>query len=307
MPAAPCRFRGELARVSVLLAHFQGLVLVCLTLWSCDRDDLSSGPRVTKRQVVSDPGPVDCPPIPLGSLKVKINEVMPRNSMTLEDEAGSFPAWIEIYNSSDVEVNLGGVPLTNELGKPEKWNIPCIASAIVPPRGFLVIFADGDATEDNDFHASFEIAVTGGLQLMINKGSDIFFFDASRLGVDESGGRFPDGAAAISVLSAPTPGAPNLEPKAPANPAQGMFVRGDSNGDGRVNISDLTAILKTLFQSESLPACQDRMDSNDDGAVNVSDVLYTGQALYQHGPTFPPPYPAAGTDPTADGLPCPHS
>lgn len=290
-------------------------VSVGLSLVGCDRSDLSQGPRLTLHRTPGggttpppdpDPGTDDCgtPPAP-AALKVKINEVMPANESTLEDEKGAFPPWIELYNNSDSEINLGGVFISNDLLNPSLWKVPCIPEARIPPRGFLVIFADGDSSNDKDLHASFKLATSGSLQLVVNKSSDLFFFDASRLGPDESAGRYRDGLAAISKLTRPTPGAANSEPAQAASPAQSPFLRADANSDGRVNVSDMTTILRVLFQGLEGPLCKDRLDSNDDGVVNLADVLFIGQSLYQKGPPIPAPFPAAGTDPTADVLECP--
>jgi len=277
------------------------LATCLLAVPACDRDDLRSGPAIP----AVEPPPPPPPPPPCSALKVKINEIMTQNT-ALQDEDGAVPpGWIELYNTSDTEMDLRGVPLSDELGKPDKWKIPCVEEAKVPAHGTLIIFADGEATDEHDFHASLTLPTTGLVQLILNKGSDIFFFDVSKLGADESAGRFPDGGAAIAVLSEPTPGAVNKEPATPSEPKEASFLRADANEDARINITDMTAILKVLFRSGAAPDCQDRMDANDDGAVNLTDVTYIGQALYQRGATFPLPYPQAGKDPTADGLSCP--
>ncbi len=82
------------------------------------------------------------------------------------------------------------------------------------------------------------------------------------------------------------------------------YIRGDANGDGRVNITDMTITLAFLFQSQPAPDCLDQFDSDDDGKVDTADALRIGQALYLHGPPLASPFPSAGTDPTADGLKC---
>jgi pimeloyl-ACP methyl ester carboxylesterase len=86
-----------------------GVLAVCfLAVPACDRDDLRSGPAIP----AVTPPPPPPPPPPCSALKVKINEWMVLNSTTLEDETGDFPPWIEIYNNSDTDYNLAGVPLS---------------------------------------------------------------------------------------------------------------------------------------------------------------------------------------------------
>ena len=128
-------------------------------------------------------------------------------------------------------------------------------------------------------------------------------FDGAKIGPDESAGRYPDGGSKIDVLSAPTPGLPNAEPG--SGPPEGEFIRADANSDGRVNVTDMSFILKVLFHGGDAPACEDRLDADDNGAIEVTDALAIGNALFRDGPAFPPPYPDEGTDPTPDSLPCP--
>jgi hypothetical protein len=53
----------------------------------------------------------------------------------------------------------------------------------------------------------------------------------------------------------------------------GIFVRGDSNNDSQVDISDALHILVALFlQTITLP-CRDASDSNDDGTLDLTDAL----------------------------------
>jgi hypothetical protein len=272
---------------------------VAILLPACDRDDLRSGPAVP---AVEPPPPPPPPPPPCSELKVKINELMVLNVSTLEDEDGSFPPWVEIYNNSDVDLNLGGVPFSNSIAEPERWKFPNVAASMLPARGFIVVFCDGDTLDDTDLHASFTIA-PGPVQLVINKGCDLLLFDATGLGADESAGRSPDGTGSFAALAQPTPGAANSGPGGGA--AEADFIRGDANEDGRVNVGDMIATLKVLFQSEPPPACEDRLDADDSGVVDLTDPLYIGTALFRNGPAIPLPFPTTGADPTPDGISCP--
>ena len=83
------------------------------------------------------------------------------------------------------------------------------------------------------------------------------------------------------------------------------FVRGDSNGDSMVDISDAVATLNYLFVGEghTIP-CEDAADVNDDGALNITDPVYVLSYLFQGG--LPPrePFPEEGVDETGDRLRC---
>jgi hypothetical protein len=82
------------------------------------------------------------------------------------------------------------------------------------------------------------------------------------------------------------------------------FLRGNVNGDERLNLSDPIFLLNRLFFAGDLPHCDDAADANDDGRVNISDPIYLLAYLFQGGPKPPEPFPDLGDDPTADSLDC---
>ncbi len=80
-----------------------------------------------------------------------------------------------------------------------------------------------------------------------------------------------------------------------------VFKRGDSNGDGGVNIADAVFILQNLFANGPAIECMDAGDSNDDEGVNIADAVYILQNLFASGPPIPPPGPdTCGADPAGD-------
>lgn len=96
----------------------------------------------------------------------------------------------------------------------------------------------------------------------------------------------------------------DLELIATAAPSiPGYFVRGESNGDRTLDISDAIHIILVLFAGETAD-CEDALDVNDDGATDISDAIYHLNFLFKQGPVIPPPYPTAGEDPTGDSLGC---
>ena len=81
------------------------------------------------------------------------------------------------------------------------------------------------------------------------------------------------------------------------------FQRGDSNGDGLVDLADPLAVLFHLFASADLP-CPEGANGNDDGRLDISDAIYSLQGLFTGGPAFPAPSPECGTDLTLPTLGC---
>ncbi len=85
---------------------------------------------------------------------------------------------------------------------------------------------------------------------------------------------------------------------------QTFFVRGDSNDDDKVDLSDAQFTLSFLFLGLAAPGCLDAADANDDNKVDISDPIRTLQVLFLGGTELPMPYPLSGADPTPDGLDC---
>lgn len=82
------------------------------------------------------------------------------------------------------------------------------------------------------------------------------------------------------------------------------FLRGDSNLDGVVNITDAVLVLRVLFLGDAPRGCDDALDLDDDGEVSLEDCVLGLQFLFLDGPEPPAPFGQCGLDPTPDGLWC---
>ena len=82
------------------------------------------------------------------------------------------------------------------------------------------------------------------------------------------------------------------------------FVRGDSNGDGFLEISDAIATVLHLFVGASALECEDHGDFDDNGQLQVTDAIATLAFLFQEGVAPRAPYPDAGLDGTPDPFDC---
>ena len=87
-------------------------------------------------------------------------------------------------------------------------------------------------------------------------------------------------------------------------PHNARFLRGDSNDDGSVDVSDAVAVLGYLFQGGNAPYCADAADANDDGSVDIGDPIVILRSLFQGSARIRAPYPRAGYDRTPDALDC---
>jgi hypothetical protein len=82
------------------------------------------------------------------------------------------------------------------------------------------------------------------------------------------------------------------------------FRRGDTNGDGNMDLSDPIAVLGYLFLGNSAPPCLDAADLDDSGILDLTDAVYSLSSQFMGGPPPESPFPGCGVDPTPDDLGC---
>ena len=85
-----------------------------------------------------------------------------------------------------------------------------------------------------------------------------------------------------------------------------FFRRGDSNGDGAIDLSDGIFLALQLYAGGEASTCLDAADADDDGDLDVSDVITVLDFLFRGrmAPAFPGPA-YCGPDPTgSDALTC---
>lgn len=96
---------------------------------------------------------------------VVINEFMASNTTTIADQNGQFDDWIELYNTSNAAVNIGGWILTDNPANLTKWDFP--ANTFIPANGYLIVWADEDSSQVG-FHANFKLSSLGEQLMLIN-------------------------------------------------------------------------------------------------------------------------------------------
>ena len=77
--------------------------------------------------------------------------------------------------------------------------------------------------------------------------------------------------------------------------AQPVFLRGDCNDDGGVDISDAVCTLEWLFLGRAEPGCVAATNTNGDDAVDISDPVSLLGFLFLGGPPPVEPSPDCGT------------
>ncbi len=83
-----------------------------------------------------------------------------------------------------------------------------------------------------------------------------------------------------------------------------LFRRGDTNGDGVLDIADAVFVLAFLFAKGDAPECLDAADANDSGAIDIADAITVLGHLFANAGPLDPPFGECGADPTLDRLDC---
>ncbi len=114
--------------------------------------------------------------------------------------------WVELYNGSNMAVDLTGWYLSDDADEPLQWRIP---SLTIAAGGYTVIAGNGTT----DAAAPFGISITGETIVLSNAGGALVdAFDSGVLRTGLTSGRAA-GSATLSrtFFLVPTPGAPNSD------------------------------------------------------------------------------------------------
>jgi hypothetical protein len=148
----------------------------------------------------------------LANTHVFINEFMAANSTTIRDPQGQYDDWIELYNAADHLIDVAGLFLTDDLETPCKWQFPAgnSAATTIPAKGYLIVWADDDAT-DTGLHANFRLSAdSGAIRLFDADGATLIdSIEYDEQVPDVSYGRLPDGAGDWFFMGFPSPGLAN--------------------------------------------------------------------------------------------------
>ena len=143
---------------------------------------------------------------------VRVNEVSAANGI-FANEYWKRDDWVELYNTTDAEIDVEGMYLSDNPDNPTKCQITkgnSMASTIIPAYGHLVIWCDKENSA-SQLHASFKLAAEGGDVVLTAK--DESWHDQltySALKSDQTVGRWPDGAEEAYVMNVPTIARPNI-------------------------------------------------------------------------------------------------
>ena len=127
-----------------------------------------------------------------------INEWMPFNESEEEDEYGEYNDWIELYNTTQNTLSVGGLFLSDDVNSLSKWTLP---EQEIPAGEYLIVWADSDEEQEGN-HANFKLS---------SLGEQLFLSDANQALIDSlsfpeqieniSYGRYQNGIGEFTFLS----------------------------------------------------------------------------------------------------------
>lgn len=209
-----------------------------------------------------------------------INEFAADNDHVITDNHGDYDDWIEIYNGGNQTYWLGNKYLTDNLSKPNKWQMP---DKYIQPGQFLLFWADDE--EDQGFnHTNFKLS---------KDGEEIGIFDANLNPIDEyvfgpqqtdvSEGRLPNGGATWTFFGKPTPGTSN-ETNAVSNienPVNVVIAYPNPTSHAFIHLSKVCSykVFDMMGRQIDQQKSSDRIDTRDYKNGIYLVVLNNGQHL----------------------------
>ncbi len=138
------------------------------------------------------------------AVSVQINEVMTSNKGSVPDGLGNYPDWIELYNSSNKDVDLAGYGLSDSLLDGAKYVFP--SGAKLGPKEYVIVYCSGGS--ETPYHTSFKLSAT----------EEIILFDTAGKSLDSIALRATAAGYSLALQSdgtwgelAPSPGYENSE------------------------------------------------------------------------------------------------
>lgn len=161
------------------------------------------------------------------AMPLRVNEVGAGNSVYI-NEYFKKNDWVELYNTTDTDLDAAGLYISDKLDNPTKYQIPAspTVNTVVPAHGHLVIWAD-KLESATQLHVPFKLSNEDGETLCIMASEEFVQNNASYFeahpalknfadGItyvahngEQSVGRYPDGSNDIWRFSRPTIGKAN--------------------------------------------------------------------------------------------------
>ena len=149
----------------------------------------------------------------LANAQLVINELMQSNVECIMDDIHEFPdSWVELYNPTDEEINLGDYQISNKNKASKAWELPSLP---VAAKGYVIIYCDKEGLENNRLHTNFRLESGKDCKLYLFKNKGTEPIDSLPAGMkkmpapDVAFGRKTDGGDEWGYQITTTPGTAN--------------------------------------------------------------------------------------------------
>lgn len=186
---------------------------------------------------------------------VIINELMASNVDVVADADGSYEDWIELLNTSENELFLGGLYLSDDATNLSKWALP---NQGLPAGSYIIIWADSQQDQGAS-HANFKLS---------SAGESLFLSDARQVLIDSvifseqidnvSYGRMPNGFGDFTFLS-PT-------------------FKKSNDGANLIPLDD--TLVFNLYPNPVLDVLYFEIESQSNSTIQIIDVL--GRVVFKY-------------------------
>ena len=141
-----------------------------------------------------------------------INELMQSNIDCIMDDLNDFPdSWVELYNPTDVAINLKDYKIGTKEKVSKAWQLP---DKVIGPKRYAIIYCDkaGEDEGVSALHTDFRLESGKGCNVYLFKGDEIVdqIVDLKKQPAPNIAyGRQTDGADDWGYQATPTPNATN--------------------------------------------------------------------------------------------------
>ena len=207
---------------------------------------------------------------------VRVTEILASSSKSND--------WIELYNGTSQAVDLSGWGLSDNAGRPRKWQFP--SGTTIQPGAYLGVFANGlDTTAEGRIQTNYCLSSDGGYSIVLSRpGGEI----VDRVFVpmqyeDISYGRV-EGEAGLRYFTTVTPGAANDSPAYYGRASRPIYsVEGGMYRTGDVLTVELS--VPSNCRAYYTLDCTDPTESSTPytGPITVSETTILRTRVYGEG------------------------
>lgn len=234
----------------------------------------------------------------MAAAPIKVNEVSAQNGCFVNEYIKK-DDWVELYNTTDTDLDVAGLYISDNVKKPQKFQIPSSKNinTIIPAHGHLIVWCSKREAV-SQIHASFKLDNVDGCLFMVSSSkefvannkayfdahpeqeefTDTLFYDLHNY--DQSVGRYPDGGNETYLFNHSTIGKSNSLVQSDVFKRTDIFqiagvieeIPGDADGDGMVTIADANLIVNYFLGVVTEGINLKAADVDGDNAVTIADA-----------------------------------